>query len=175
MKKSVPFLCVLATIVASSAHGAPKSGFAVTNMTQVSSEAFTIPSKTFDRRAQRDRLTFSCTNCTGVGTEGIDIIIGKSRDGTEGRLRSGRTTIADIERICRTGDPNCRVEAVKINGAVGWVTRARILGMINASTTILYKNGDMLTIRSFSDNAEIAYSNGRAAREQLAPRIVGPD
>jgi hypothetical protein len=150
-----------------------KTRFAVTNLNDLSNAPFTIPGKTFDRITERDRLTLGCTNCADM--EGIDIIISKSTDGTEGRYRAGTTTIADIERICKSREPNCRVEAVTVHGAVGWVTRTTLFGRMAVSTTVLFKNGDMLTIRSFSDNAEIAYSNGQAARDQLAPQIVGPN
>ncbi len=145
-------------------------GFATDDLTQLKAENVTIGTKTFTMISEPKRLTLACIFCDDL--EGVDILLSKSTDGTEGRYRSGKTTISDMEKQCQAREPNCILEAVSINGAVGWVSRAS-LGSLLISTTVLFKQGDMLVIRSMAGDAKVAYENGKFARETFGPMIIG--
>ena len=152
-----------------SAHGT--GGFAIRDLTKLKAENFTFGKKKFTSISEPKRLTLACDGCNDL--EGVDILLSKSTDGTEGRYRSGKTTIGDMEKQCQAREPNCTLEAVSINGAVGWVSRAS-LGTLSISTTVLFKQGDMLLIRSMAGDVTVAYENGKFAREKFGPLIVGP-
>jgi hypothetical protein len=170
MKACFAFFSIVVAAWSLPSQATSLSGFAVTDLTQISGVAFNVPGKTFGRRAEPKRMTLGCLSCTGV--EAIDISVNKSTDGTEGRYRAGTTTVATIERQCQAREPSCSIEAVAINGAVGWVSRTRA-GTVAISTSILFKNGDLLQIRSIASTIDLAYANGQAVRSQIAPAIIG--
>jgi hypothetical protein len=170
MKRYVACLGVVTALWSAPIHANPKTGFAITDLRQVSEIAFAVPGNRYSRSVAANRLTLYCRSCRD--TQSIDIVVGKSTDGTEGRFRSGETTIAMMQGICKSRQPNCTMEAIEINGAIGWVSRVQ-LGPLQMSTSILFKNGDMLTIRSLAGDRQTAFDNGRAAREQIAPSIIG--
>jgi len=146
------------------------AGFALTDLTRVKPAVLKISGKTFVSRAAPDRLTFGCKDCAGL--EAVDVLLDKSTDGTEQRFRSGATTIARIQEICRTSEPTCAIERIEMNGAVGWVSRTKAVGSF-ISTTILFKNGGQLVIRPIAETLKAAFDNGLAVRLKLAPQIIG--
>jgi hypothetical protein len=144
-------------------------GFAYSDLTKLPKRVFLSSGKTFTAKAEPARLTLACLECTELVA--IDILLGKSDDGTEGRIRSGETSIASIEANCQRGDPGCRIEKIDLGGAIGWVSRTGAVGLA-ISTTVLFKDGDRLIIRSVANNIETAVANGKAAREVFGQEIV---
>jgi hypothetical protein len=145
-------------------------GFAYSDLTQVPIRTPVLPGKRFAPKAEAGRLTLGCLECADL--EAVDILLGDSDDGTEGRLRSGETQIATIEANCRRSDPDCRIDAIEIAGAIGWVSRTSAVGL-NISTTVLFKDGDRLIIRSIANDIETAVANGNAACETYGREIIG--
>ena len=116
------------------------------------------------------RLTVFCTGCSE--TTAIDILLQRSEDGTEQRYRSGETTIAKMEEICKSRSPSCELKAAELGGAVGWVTRYEAAGR-SGSTTVLFLDGDQLLIRSIAGDLETAAANGAHALRTIGSQIIG--
>lgn len=154
------------------AGGARAEGFAVDDLGTLDFDAAVLTDGTYAAEAtEPDRLTILCTDCEGMVA--IDVLLGESGDGTEGRVRSGETTIERMEALCQARDASCTLEALTIGPAIGWVSVYD--GFMAGSTAVLFRDGDMLTIRSMADTRERAAANGAAVREALAARIVGPE
>jgi hypothetical protein len=97
-------------------------------------------------RAEPERVTLVCTDCPGVPM--IDILLGTQTDGTEGRLRSGVTSIADLERNCRSRNDACRIKALDVAPAVGWVSHYPWgSGSDEGATAVIILDGQLLTVR----------------------------
>ena len=147
-------------------------GFAVSDLGTLDVETAVFEGGTYAARAtDPDRLTIMCTDCDDMVA--IDVLLGESTDGTEGRVRSGETKIEDMEAMCKARDPSCTLTGVSVGPAIGWVSVYD--GMIPGSTTVLFRDGDLLTIRSIAPDRETAAANGALVRETLAPQIVGSD
>jgi hypothetical protein len=121
-------------------------------------------------RLEPDRATLACFGCTGDPV--IDIQIGRQDDGTEGRIRSGETTFADLEALCQARDPACTLRGLDIAPAVGWAT-AYMLGDQAAQTLAVLRDGDLLTIRVLSTDPAITAQNVDALLAGVVPQIVG--
>lgn len=158
-------LVLVASLIAPAAHGAT-TGFANRDLSQVEHEAQRVGGKRFETRASADRLTLACTDCDG--SVAIDLLIGTSTDGTEGRFRSGETSLEKLEALCRARDDACRLERLDIGGAVGWLSVYS-----RGSTAVLFRDGDMLTVRALAGTPLAAKGFVRAALDGLALRIVG--
>lgn len=102
----------------------------------------------------------------------IDIKIGRQNDGTEQRVRSGQTSISDLEKLCQAKDPSCSLTELKVSPAVGWITDWSMGPMIG-STAIILRDGDLLTIRSIADDADTARRNADTLVESVSPKVVG--
>ncbi len=175
LRYTVLFICISAFLCASCALAREPvatrpAGFTFTDLTQLKSPPSTATCDPASTRVEPKRLTYMCRDCGALC--GVDVLISASTDGTEGRFRSGETTIAKMQSLCQSRESNCTLERVDTNGAVGWVSRTMALGT-PVSTTILFRGGDVLTIRSISDDAQAAYDNGKAVREAVAKRIIG--
>lgn len=124
----------------------------------------------FVARAEPDRLTLACTDC--AGTPLVDLTLGRQADGTEDRVRSGATRIADLERLCQLRSPTCRISMLDIAPAVGWVS-AYSLGDTAGATAVILRDGELLTVRSLGPDPAAA----RRGIDRLLPlirtRIVG--
>ncbi|GJD95277.1 hypothetical protein [Methylobacterium iners] len=153
------------------AGGAARAeGFAVRDLTTIEAEARAALDRRFVARAEPKRLTLTCPECEGAPM--IDILLGRQDDGTEGRVRSGQTTMARMEAICQARSPDCRLSAISVAPAVGWITTYAI-GSTAGSTAILLRDGDLLTIRSLAGGQAVASKNARTLAASIAPRIVG--
>jgi hypothetical protein len=162
----------LAAGVALAAPAAMAEGFAVDDLGTLPVNVSAFPGGTYDYAATApDRLTIVCEDCEVL--VGIDIQLGRQTDGTEGRVRSGETAIADLVALCRASNPTCRIDALDIAPAVGWVSRYK--GGISGSTAVILLDGDMLTIRSVAADVEIAARNSAIAFDQFARSIVGAE
>ena len=107
-------------------------------------------------RAEQRRVTLTCPSCTGAPM--VDVTIGRQDDGTEGRVRSGETTIARLDALCRAREPECRIVAIDVGPGVGW-TSTYPLGSTYGATAILLRDGDLLTIRSLASERSVAQAN----------------
>jgi hypothetical protein len=160
----------LALLLSLFASPALANGFAITDLTQAP-DMVPIMGAGYLSNVEPDRVTLFCLECPGLPM--IDILIGRQDDGTEGRLRSGETSMADMEGICQAREPACKLEGLSVEPAVGFVTTYPVLGKSGA-TTVIFRDGDMLTIRSLADDPAVASANALILQENLVPSIVGP-
>jgi hypothetical protein len=158
----------IAALVATEAHA---EGFAVHDLSTIADEASTALGAGFIHKADPERVTLFCSGCKGGPM--IDIKIGRQNDGTEQRVRSGQTSISDLERLCKAKDPSCSLTELKVPPAVGWITDWSMGPMIG-STAIILRDGDLLTIRSIADDADTARRNAGTLVEAVSPRVIGP-
>lgn len=149
---------------------AQAEGFAVRDLQGVASEVRAALDPRFASRAEPKRLILTCPACEGAPM--IDILLGRQDDGTEGRVRSGQTTMARMEAICQARSPDCRLSALSVPPALGWITTYAI-GSNAGSTVILLRDGDLLTIRSLASARAVASGNAERLAAEVAPRIVG--
>ena len=152
------------------AFPAEAKGFKEKDFTKIAVDEAGYVAHDYAVKAQKERIIIACLGCAPPPL--IDVRLGRSTDGTEQRYRSGETTIAKMEALCRERSPTCKLNAVEVGGGVGWVT-SYPLGAGAGSTTILYQDSDMLTIRSIASDAKTAIENGRIARDNIATQIVG--
>lgn len=165
-----PLALLLALLAAGPALA---DGFAVHDLRTLDVDVGAFAGGAFEAEANEPgRLTIFCADCEGIVA--VDIILGRSDDETEERFRSGETTVGRMAAICRERNPTCTLEGAQAGRAVGWVTHYEAAGRAE-STTALFLDGDLLTIRSISPDPAQAFANGAAARETVAPLIVGSD
>jgi hypothetical protein len=163
------FTLRLALLLALTASPAFADGFAITDLTQAP-DMVPVLGAGYISRVEADRITLVCFECPGAPM--IDILMGSQTDGTEDRLRSGETTVDDMEAICQANEPSCKIEGLSVEPAVGFVSTYPVLGQ-NGSTTVVMLGGDMLTIRSISDDPAVAAANGMTLQQNLIPAIIG--
>ncbi|PIK72730.1 hypothetical protein CS379_12350, partial [Methylobacterium frigidaeris] len=111
---------LLAALLCLSAAPACAGGFALRDLTAVADEAGAALGRGYAARAAPERLTLMCTTCDGAPM--VDLLLGRQADGTEERVRAGRTSMAQLESLCRARSPDCRLSALSVAPAVGWVT-----------------------------------------------------
>ncbi|MEL6435803.1 MAG: hypothetical protein AAFP99_03310 [Pseudomonadota bacterium] len=141
-------------------------GFAITDLTDLNDIPQTLNGKSYSNRLAAKRLTLACDDCDGLNA--VDVLIGRSTDGTEGRFRSGETTLKRMEDVCRSRDDTCRLERLDVGPSVGWLSI-----YARGSTAILFRDGDTLTIRGLAETPEVARETVRGVLATLAPTIVG--
>lgn len=160
-------LCGLALIGAASPAAA--DGFATRDLQSVTLDPSGFVGGAFEAKATSPaRLTAFCPDCEAFVA--VDIQIGRSTDGTEARFRSGETTVEKMAAICRSRDPGCVLTRRAFGPAVGWRTTYSA-----GSTILLFLDGDTLTIRSLSDDPEIAAANAVYALEAVGPQVIGAE
>lgn len=162
------FLTLL--LLAIGAASAPPAGFAIRNLTALEFEPAKLLGDGFISRVDSARLTLACLSCTG--SPAIDVLIGRQNDGTEERVRTGKTTMARLDSMCRSRDRSCRIEGLTVPPAVGWISSYRI-GAQSANTVIVLRGGDLLTIRSLASDSAVARRNADRLVTALVPKIVG--
>jgi hypothetical protein len=157
----------IAALAATEAHA---EGFAVHDLSTVADDASVALGAGFINKAEPGRVTLFCADCKGGPM--IDIKIGRQNDGTEQRVRSGQTSMPDLEKLCRNKDPSCSLTELKVSPAVGWITDWSMGPMIG-STAIILRDGDLLTIRSVADDADTARRNAEKIVETVSPKVIG--
>lgn len=162
-------IALVAALLAASAAPAA-AGFAERDLSRISVDVSGYGGGTFTHRAEPSRLTLMCLDCDAM--QAVDVLVGRTGDGTEARLRSGATTAADMERLCKQKEPSCTMSARNVGAAVG-VQSVWPMGQSAVATVYLYRDGDLLTIRSLAPDAATATANATRAIETLAPQIVG--
>jgi hypothetical protein len=152
------------------ATGATAQGLAMKDLTGVGQAASSALGSGFDARAEPQRITLVCMTC--AGTPIVDLLIGRQADGTEERIRSGTTSMADLQQICRTRSPQCTVAELDVAPAVGWVS-GYPLGDRAGATAVIIRDGDLLTVRSLAQDT----ASARQSIDRLLPlirtRVVG--
>ena len=154
----LPLLSVLA------ATSAQAQGFATSDLSRLGKPAAAALGPGFTFRAEPSRLTLACGACAGEPI--VDVILGKQADGTEERVRSGAMTIADLEKLCRTRDDACRVTALDVGAAVGWVS-SYSSGDREGATAVIILHRQLLTVRALAT----APGTARATITRLLPLI----
>ena len=99
--------------------------------------------------------------------------MGRQDDGTEARVRSGETTFAELEALCQANDPTCSLNGLAVAPAVGWITSYAV-GSQAASTAVVLRDGDLLTIRALANSPEVSRAAAKAALAALLPQVVRP-
>ena len=145
-------------------------GFAVQNLTSVADDAKRALGAGFAARAEPQRLTLVCLGCPGGPM--VDLQLGRQTDGTEERVRSGETSIAQLEALCRAKSPDCRLSALGVAPAVGWIS-AYPVGKTAGATAVVLRGGDRLTIRAVAETSAAATRQVETLVQAVAPRIVG--
>ena len=154
----LPLLAVLA------AASAQAQGFATSDLSRLGKPAAAALGPGFTFRAEPSRLTLACDTCAGEPI--VVVILGKQAGGTEERVRSGATTIADLEKLCRSRDDACRVTALDVGAAVGWVS-SYPAGDREGATGVIILDGQLLTVRALATGPGAA----RATITRLLPLI----
>lgn len=150
--------------------GAVAPGFATTDLASVQGAVTEALGPGYIVQARPGKLAYSCATCAGEPILGIEI--GRQDDGTEARVRSGRTSIADLEALCRARNPECRLARIEAGPAVGWVS-SYALGSSAGATAILIRDGDLLTIRSVANDAATARRTIDTLMPLVRARIIG--
>lgn len=153
------------------ATGATAQGLVTRDLTSVGQAAASALGSGFETRAEPQRVTLVCTTCAGVPA--VDVLIGRQADGTEERVRSGATSMADLQRSCQARSRQCTVMKLDVAPAVGWVS-SYLLGGRAGATAVIIRDGDLLTVRSLAQDP----ASARQAIDRLLPlirtQIVGP-
>ena len=157
----IPFLALLGVAMAANAEA---RGFAVADLSSLGGPAAAALGPGFEFRAEPTRVTLVCD--TGAGGPVVDVILGKQVDGTEERFRVGVTTIADLEMLCRSRDDACRITALDVGAAVGWLS-SYPAGDREGTTAVIILDGQLLTVRALATGPGTA----RATITRLIPLI----
>lgn len=147
-----------------------RSGFAVRDLTTLKFDHANVLGEGFVSRVDSARMTLACLTCADAPA--IDVLLGRQTDGTEERVRTGTTTVAMLDSICRSRSPSCRITGVSVAPAVGWISSYRSGGQ-SANTVIVLRDGDLLTIRSLARDSAAARRNADRLTRELVPTIVG--
>ena len=144
-------------------------GFAITNLNNVKLDTSQFEGGTYESLVEKDQIIVACETCDDLSS--VHLEMGRSTDGTEGRFRSGETTIEKMRGICQERDPKCKLTRLDVGNAVGWITEYT-LGATKGSTAVLFQDGDLLTIRVLSDSRQRVERNMSVTLRYLAPQIV---
>lgn len=126
--------------------------------------------KDYQGKMHDGKIVLHCPECAAEPI--ISIEPGRQTDGTEGRVRSGATKIADLEKQCQAREPQCRIAALDGGPAVGWVSAYPIFGNAGA-TAVLVRDGDLLMVRSIATDAATARGNLDKLMPEIRAKIIG--
>lgn len=144
-------------------------GFATRDLAGLAQEMERALGPGFTSRTEDGQIALSCLSCPGSPIVGV--ALGRQDDGTEQRVRKGTTTIEQLRAQCRTRDPSCELTALKVAPAIGWITSYR-MGSMAGATAVIIRDGDLLTIRSLSEDPTTARANA-VKMTSFARRIIG--
>lgn len=159
-----------ATALVFLAEGAAAQGRPVADLAAHEVRALAALGAGYIARAEPDRLILTCPGCEGAPM--VEVRLGRQEDGTEGRVRSGATTITSLDQQCRARNPTCRVERADIGPAVGWISTYRA-GEVAGTTLVLLRDGALVTVRSMASSPEVARRNVDRLRAEVVPALVG--
>ena len=165
---------ILRIIVAASLAFAPTTfvlakGFATHDLVSQAKDMEKAFGPDFTSRAEDGQIALSCLSCPGKPIVGI--ALGRQNDGTEQRVREGKTTMEQLGAQCRARDASCELTALDVAPAVGWITSYR-MGSMAGATAVIIRDGDLLTIRSLSEDPAIARANA-VKMTSFAHQIIG--
>jgi hypothetical protein len=146
-------------------------GFAVHDLTPIAEDARVALGTESTAQAEPTHLTLTCTACEGAPT--AELQLGRLTDGTEERVRSGKTTLAALEAICLKRNPDCRLSSLPAGPAIGWLT-VYAVGRGGGATAVILRNGDLLAIDARAANRGAAEDAVERLAHTIMPRIVGP-
>ncbi|QZO02376.1 hypothetical protein K6K41_13800 [Chenggangzhangella methanolivorans] len=158
-------------MVSLASSAAQAEGFAAKDLTTVADAAKAALGGDYAHRAEAARLTLTCPTCKGEPM--IDVLVSRQDDGTEARVRSGQTTVAQLEKLCRAKVDACRITELKVAPAVGWLSAYPMGAAMAGSTAVILRDGDLLTIRSLASDPAVAKRNAETLAASIAPKIVG--
>ena len=161
---------LLAILCSLWAPAAQAQGFAIHDLTPLAEDTRTALGKDATVQAQPLQLMLTCPACDGAPT--VALQLGRLTDGTEGRIRSGRTTMAALETMCVQKNPDCRLTTLPAGPAVAWIT-SYAFGTGAGATAIILRDGDLLTIDARSVDRGAAEDTVLRLARKLLPRIVG--
>ena len=148
-----------------SEHGqARPAGFATDDLSSLGPVLAEALGPEYIARAEPTRVTLACITCAGAPI--VDVLLGTQTDGTEGRVRSGETTMEMLDARCRSANETCRITGLDVQPAVGWQSKYSF-GSSHGATAIIILDGQMLTVRAVADDAPAA----TAAIARLLPTI----
>ncbi|MEL6060516.1 MULTISPECIES: hypothetical protein [unclassified Methylobacterium] len=162
--------CVLVILCSLWSQAALALGFAVHDLTPLAEDARRALGKDATVQAQPYQLLLTCPGCDGAPT--VALQLGRLSDGTEGRIRSGQTTMAALETMCVKKNPDCRLTTLPAGPAVAWIT-SYAFGTGAGATAIVLRDGDLLTIDARSIDRGAAEDAVLGLAGKLLPRIVG--
>ena len=163
--------CFLVLLSCLFAQVVQAQGFASEDLTAFVDQAKAAIGSQASVQATPLTLTATCARCKGAPT--VSLELGRLTDGTEKRVRSGVTSFAKLEALCLAQNPDCRLSALSVGPAVGWIT-VYAYGGDAGSTAVILRDGDLLTIRAKADSRGTAEDYVRALTQVLVPKIVGP-
>lgn len=144
-------------------------GFATRDLASQARDMERVLGPHFISGAEDGQVAFSCLSCPGSPIVGV--AVGRQDDGTEQRVREGKTTIAQLRAQCRARDPSCELTALDVAPAIGWISSYR-MGSMAGATAVIIRDGDLLTIRSLSEDLAIARANA-VKMTSFAHHIIG--
>lgn len=152
------------------AQAALATGFAVHDLTTLAEQARIALGEDATVQARPLQLMLTCPACNGAPKAALQL--GRLTDGTEERVRSGKTTMAALEMICVKKNPDCRLTTLPTGPAVGWIT-SYAFGTGAGATAVILRDGDLLTIDARSIDRGVAEDTVLRLARKLLPRIVG--
>ncbi len=146
---------------------------AITNLTRVNTEI--VEKQGWTVRKQSGRITLMCTGCREFTA--TDVMLERSSDGTEGRIRSGKTTAKTMMDVCRQnaksrGSQCFEITPIRLKGAVGFLNDVSLGPMGFAATYVLWQDGRRLTIRNVAPSRRAAKQNGAVMLRAIGAQIV---
>ena len=157
---------VMLALIAAEARA---DGFGVRDLATIAPEVSAALGSDFTHKSDPQRLILICPKCEGEPV--IDLQMGRQTDGTEERVRSGQTPMPELEKLCQEKNPSCRLTGLDVSPAVGWIS-AYSMGALFASTAVILRGGDLLTIRSLASNADAAGSNAEKVVRAVRPKLI---
>lgn len=152
-------------------QAAMAGGFATHDLTGLADVARTALGPDATAQVAPVHLSLHCAACTGAPT--LELQLGRLTDGTEKRVRSGRTSFAALEAICIQRNPGCRLSTLPAGRAIGWLS---VYALDNGAgaTAVILRDGDLLTIEAQAANRGAAEDSVWRLTQTVLPHIVGP-
>ena len=165
MRGALAFLCCLWSQVGLA------QGFATHDLTQIAEGARSALGPGASAQAEPQHLILTCTAC--AGSPSAELQLGRLTDGTEARVRSGKTSLGALEDICRARNPACRLSGLGVGPAIGWIS-VYALETGGGATAVILRDGDLLTVAVRSASRGTAEDAARHLVTTIASPIVGP-